>query len=148
MKNLLISIVIPIKNRAQELSERLGPWIKDTLIRYPGAVEVVCVDDGSVDDTSKLLKGLAKESKGLSILSLESSVGPGPARDKGVEFAKGRWVFFLDSDDLVRSDSFHELIKWLPLVESESDVIVLGEKAADPIQLASRVALFRADQEV
>ena len=40
------------------------------------------------------------------------------------------------------------MIKWLPLVESESDVIVLGEKAADPIQLASRVALFRADQEV
>src|SRR5580698_5910388 len=90
--NPKVSVVIPRYNRAAEVPKA----IKSALAQTVSDLEVIVVDDGSSDDTGKILEKAfgnriryyAQENQGASV-----------ARNRGVEEARGEWIAFLDSDD-------------------------------------------------
>ena len=90
-----VSVVIPTRSRWHLLSTAALP---SALEQEDVAVEVIVVDDGSQDATSRRLDEL--DDPRLVVIRHETSRGVAVARNAGIAAARGRWVSFLDDDDL------------------------------------------------
>lgn len=88
----LFSIVIPVYNRADELSELLETIALQTFKDF----EVVVVEDGSNEPCKHVIDRFRE--RFVIQYIVQSNQGPGPARNTGAEQARGRWLIFLDSD--------------------------------------------------
>ncbi|MFL5348772.1 MAG: glycosyltransferase family 2 protein [Hyalangium sp.] len=86
------SIVIPTYNRARLLEESLASVFAQELTDF----EVLVVDDGSTDDTQAVLARYGERVRALR----QTNQGQGAARNLGIQHATGRYIVFLDSDDL------------------------------------------------
>ncbi len=92
----LVSIVMPVFNRAAKAREAIASAL-ETAPKVP--LEVVVVDDGSTDDTWNALESIADVR--VRALRMERNGGQSAARNRGLDAARGRYVKFLDSDDLL-----------------------------------------------
>jgi glycosyltransferase involved in cell wall biosynthesis len=90
----LVSVIIPTYNRAAFLAEAVDTVLAQTFTDY----ELLIVDDGSTDRTAAVVGGIADPR--VNFISLPHSGSPGRARNAGITRARGRYVAFLDSDDL------------------------------------------------
>ena len=90
------SIIIPCYNAEK--------YLPDTLMsaRYQTErdIEIICVDNNSTDATRDILEQAAAEDSRIQVLE-EKTAGEGPARQKGFVAATGKWLYFLDADDLM-----------------------------------------------
>src|ERR1700734_1651503 len=91
--NPKVSVVIPTYNRAAEVPKAIESALAQTL----SDLEVIVVDDGSSDDTGKILRNTFGDR--VRYFS-QANQGASVARNRGVEEARGEWIAFLDSDDL------------------------------------------------
>ncbi len=100
----LVSTVIPVRNRPQMLREAVGSVLAQTY----RAIEIVIVDDGSTDDTLDVARSLANAHPGVvHVVELpHSGRGPGPVREAGRVSARGEYIQYLDSDDLLLPEKF------------------------------------------
>lgn len=96
----LISIIVPVFNTSKYLPHCLDSILHQT---YKN-IEVIIVDDGSTDDSLKIIKKYAKENSNIRYFT-QKNCGQATARNKGVKFANGDYIMFVDSDDYV-SDEF------------------------------------------
>ncbi len=87
-----ISVIVPTYNRAYQLKETLCSVLTQTYQDF----ELIVVDDGSIDDTSKVVKEFPR----VKHLTLKENYGVSIARNVGLASAKGKYICFLDSDDL------------------------------------------------
>lgn len=92
----LVSIVTPAFNAAKFLSET----IESVLAQNHRDWELLVVDDCSSDDTRRVAQEYAARDARIRVLALARNSGPAMARQAAVEAAQGRYVAFLDSDDL------------------------------------------------
>ena len=99
---LLVSTVIPVYNRARLVLDSVDSVIAQTY----RPIEIILVDDGSNDDTPKVLADLVRRWPDLVKVVRQANAGPGPARQRGLELASGDFIQFLDSDDLLLPDKF------------------------------------------
>lgn len=90
----LVSVVIPTYNAPQLLMETLESVFAQTMTDY----EVLVINDGSTDDTAQRLEPLAKS--GRIRLINQANGGIGAARNRGIDESRGRYIAFLDHDDL------------------------------------------------
>jgi glycosyltransferase involved in cell wall biosynthesis len=97
----LVSTVIPVYNRPTLLREAVGSVLAQTY----RPVEVIVVDDGSTDDTPRVCAELADKHAEVQALRIANG-GPGLAREAGRLQARGEFVQYLDSDDLLRPRKF------------------------------------------
>ena len=77
--------------------------------------EIVCINDGSTDSTSKILHSLANKYKNIAVIEKENG-GPSSARNAGLDWIKGKedgFIVFIDADDWVDEDYFLTLLKLL-----------------------------------
>ena len=89
-----ISVIIPCYNAAQYLEKCL-----DSLIRQSYKnIEVICIDDGSIDRSIEILNKYKNEDDRIIIFRKENG-GLSSARNAGMEIATGEYIYFLDSDD-------------------------------------------------
>lgn len=95
-----ISVIIPIYNGSRYIAECVEKIQKQTLKE----LEIVCVDDGSVDDSLFILRQMQKGDKRIHILEQENQ-GAGSARNLALRNAAGEFVCFLDVDDYFMSDN-------------------------------------------
>ncbi len=94
----LISVVIPVHG----VPGYLGPCLDSVLARdREVALEVIAVDDASPDGCGELLDQRAAADGRLSVLHLDTTGGPGNARNAGLARATGQYVWFVDGDDLL-----------------------------------------------
>ena len=89
-----VSVIIPVYNAHQYLNQCLDSLCRQTLKE----IEIICVDDGSTDQSLRILKKYAQCDSRIHILTQENK-GAGAARNHGLCTAKGKYVSFLDSDD-------------------------------------------------
>lgn len=94
MCEIAVSIIVPIYNAERHLKECLESCIHQTL----ESKEIICINDGSTDNTVKILNQYALKYKNIIILE-QSNRGAGAARNLGLQHARGRYVAFMDSDD-------------------------------------------------
>jgi glycosyltransferase involved in cell wall biosynthesis len=100
-----VSVVVPVFNKAAYLSACLGSARAQTL----KAVEILCVDDGSTDTSQEIAAQHANADARVILLSTGRNAGPGVARNLGLRQARGRFVFFLDADDVLPPDALEVL---------------------------------------
>jgi glycosyltransferase involved in cell wall biosynthesis len=98
----LVTTIIPVFNRPRFLREA----VDSVLVQRGCELQVVIVDDGSTDDTSSVAAELAATYLGVVEVVSQANAGPGAARQAGLETARGDFVQFLDSDDLLLPDKF------------------------------------------
>lgn len=90
----LVSIIMPVYNAAKYLENALNDLMWQT---YPH-FELICVDDGSKDDSLKIVKSFQQKDGRVKIIEQENK-GAGNARNHGLGYASGQYILFLDADD-------------------------------------------------
>jgi len=103
-----VSVVIPFYNRADKTVQAIASVIGQT---YKN-VEIVLVNDGSTDDVSSV-NNLAKRHKNIKLVTLAKNVGPAGARNAGIKKATGKYIAFLDSDDVFLSDKLEKQLSMM-----------------------------------
>jgi len=116
MRNALISVIIPVYNVEDYLEECLDSVINQT---YEN-IEIIAINDGSSDNSLRILESYTLKNNNLTIISQENS-GQSVARNKGINIANGKYIYFLDSDDYILSDTFKHTIKTME--ENDLDLI-------------------------
>lgn len=119
-----ISVIMPVYNSGAYLRKALDCLIKQTL----ESVEIICVDDGSSDDSPWILEEYAKKDNRIRILCGEHA-GAGAARNTGLLEAVGEYVLFLDSDDIFDETLLEKIFR--KGKRTESDVVLFGAKRYD-----------------
>lgn len=102
----MVSVIIPIYNRADLIEETIKSVYNQE--DYEGEIEIIVVNDGSTDDTLNVLEKINMYIP-LKIIDSENK-GVCSARNIGLSYAKGDFIQFLDSDDLIAKDKFKEQI--------------------------------------
>ena len=93
-EDIKVSVVMPIYNA----SDYLRPAIETVLSQSLSEIELICVDDGSTDNSLEIVKEYQTNDERIRIVT-ENNAGPSVARNKGLTRARGKYVMFLDADD-------------------------------------------------
>lgn len=93
-KKALVSIIVPVFNSEQYLDE----CMKTVLNQNLKEIEIICIDDGSTDNSLEILSRYANEDDRIVIFS-QFNGGAGSARNCGIEHASGEYLAFIDPDD-------------------------------------------------
>lgn len=101
----LFSVIIPTYNYAQYICQCIG----SVLTCGSKELEVIVVDDGSTDDTAARVKDLSESDKRIRYV-YQDNTGVSAARNHGLDLARGKWVFFVDGDDVVDAEMIRMLI--------------------------------------
>ena len=109
MNHVKVSVIIPFHNGIDYVNETMRMIVNQTLKE----IEIICVDDGSKDNSLNILNEYAKKDLRFKIISQENS-GAGVARNNGLSRAQGEFIIFLDSDDYFELDMFHTTAKIVP----------------------------------
>lgn len=91
---MLISVIIPVYNSEKYLCRCLDSVIEQSL----KDIEIICINDGSTDNSLYLLQKYSKQDDRLKIYNQENQ-GAGAARNKGLKLATGKYIAFADPDD-------------------------------------------------
>ena len=89
-----VSVIIPVYNTEKYLKECLDSVINQTL----ADIEIICVDDGSTDNSLAILKQHAEKDSRIKIFC-QKNQGSGPARNLGIKCSIGEFIAFMDADD-------------------------------------------------
>lgn len=91
---IAVSVIIPVYNSQNYINECLVSVINQSLTN----IEIICIDDGSTDDSLNMLNQLKKKDNRVIVVSQENQ-GAALARNKGMAIARGEYIAFMDSDD-------------------------------------------------
>jgi glycosyltransferase involved in cell wall biosynthesis len=105
----LVSTIIPVYNRA----DILGQAVQSVLDQDYRPIEILIIDDGSTDETLAVAQLLAAKSPHEIVVLHQANSGPGPARQRGLEHARGEFIQYLDSDDLLCKSKFSRQVDML-----------------------------------
>lgn len=115
---MLISIIVPCYNSERYLSDCLLSILNQTYVNW----EVICIDDGSQDNTLSILNHYATLDERFKIIS-QSNAGVSVARNKALSQCQGEYICFVDSDDLIEPNF---LITLLQLISHQADLAICG----------------------
>ncbi|MDR2487664.1 MAG: glycosyltransferase [Clostridiales Family XIII bacterium] len=100
-----ISVIIPVHNN----EDTVAACLDAVLGQSHAALQVICVDDGSVDGTARILDGYAAKDARVKVLHTENR-GAGAARNEGLLHAAGGWLSFLDADDVFEPAMYERML--------------------------------------
>lgn len=112
-----ISIIVPIYNVQQYLEPCLDSLVDQTL----DSLEIIMINDGSTDKSGDIMRKYAEEYANFFAYDKPNG-GLGQARNFGVKFAKGKYIAFVDSDDIVVFDAYEKM--FATAEQTGSDIVV------------------------
>lgn len=115
-KDIQISVIIPAYNAEQFILNGLQKLTQQTYQDF----EIVIVNDGSIDNTSQLVKNFLNINKLDWQLISQENKGEGEARNTGLRYAKGKYILFLDADDYLANNALEKLYN--ALVNNDVDL--------------------------
>ncbi len=118
--NPIVTVIVPCYNQGRYLSEALRTLQSQSLQEW----ECVVVDDGSTDDSAEIMNRLAADETRMRLVRQENA-GPSAARNRGIKEARGRYVQFLDADDLLEPEKLRVHVG--ELEHNPTDSIVYGD---------------------
>ena len=120
---MLISVVLPIYNVEKYLRRCLDSVVNQT---YKN-LEILLINDGSTDNCLKICEEYAKSDNRVQVIN-KNNAGLGMARNTGIDYAKGEYICFFDSDDYIELNTIEKLYKIIVSEQPEMDLIKLMEK--------------------
>lgn len=118
-KNIKVSVILPVYNTEQYIGQTLECMLNQTLQE----IEVICVDDGSTDNSLEIMNEYAKKDSRVKVIC-QQNAGAGAARNNGMREAKGKYLSFLDADDFFEPDMLE--LAYNKAVAERSDVVVFN----------------------
>lgn len=109
-----VSVIIPVYNVEKYLEECLESVVNQTL----SDIEIICIDDGSADKSFEILQQYAEKDSRIKIFKQENQ-GAAAARNNGLDKAIGDYLYFLDSDDYIKSDCLEKMYNKITLENSD-----------------------------
>lgn len=103
-----LSFIIPLYNSAQWLPKCLYSVLNQDIPE--SEMEIICINDGSPDDSADIAREIAKEHPSIVVIDQENQ-GPSGARNNGMRHATGKYLCFVDPDDFVEPNVYGGLIK-------------------------------------
>lgn len=100
-----LSFIVPAYNCRSTISRCLDSIISQMDVPY----EIICVDDGSLDDTPAILDSYAERYASVSVMHVPNN-GPSMARTRGIRTARGQYLMFVDSDDYFAAGRLMEVV--------------------------------------
>ena len=91
-----VSIIVPVYNRETTIAECIKSILRSEFTDF----EIIIIDDGSTDGTSRICKQLAGKDNRIRY-SYQENHGVSAARNHGIKLCKGEWITFVDSDDVI-----------------------------------------------
>lgn len=104
MNKIDLSIIIPVFNTQDYISDCLKS-IMDARLEN---VEIIIIDDGSTDNSREIINEFSKNENNI-LYYFQENKGQGAARNKALKLAKGDYVYFMDSDDILNPNKFKEV---------------------------------------
>lgn len=117
-----VSVVIPVYNTSRYLKECLDSILSQTL----SDIEVICIDDGSTDDSGSMLDAYAQADSRVRVIH-QHNQGIAASRNTGMQHVRGSYVYFMDSDDILATNAFEELLTFAE--ERNTDIVFFGAES-------------------
>lgn len=119
-----VSVIIPVYNVEKYLRECLDSVVNQTL----SDIEIICIDDGSIDNSRRILYEYAKKDSRIIVLE-QKNQGAACARNLGIKIAKGKYISFLDSDDVFHLDMLKNAA--YKAVKFDADIVIYKAMSFD-----------------
>lgn len=117
-----VSIIVPIYNVEKYLAECLASALRQTL----EDIEIICVNDCSTDRSVDIINEYAERDRRIKIIHNERNRGLSYSRNQGLKIAEGKYICFLDADDMLTDTALQELYD--KAEEMQTDVIFFDAK--------------------
>jgi len=137
-----VSFIIPVYNQERYVAQAVESALTQTLYD----LEVLAIDDSSTDGSLAILRAIADQR--LRILRTPTNLGPGGARNLGLDVARGTYLAFLDSDDLAEPD---RAARQMAHLEAHPEQVVVGssytviDESGGPLGVERPVAVTPAE---
>lgn len=125
ISNIEISLIIPVYNCEKYLRAALMSVVEQTFNNF----EVIMVNDGSTDSSLDIMNEFAGNHQNFHVID-QPNTGPGPARNNAIKIATGKFVAFLDGDDLM-SPNFLEIL-YNTAIKTDADIVCCNYKLLYP----------------
>lgn len=113
-----VSVIIPVYNTQDYLSDCVDSILNQTL----EDIEIILINDGSTDNSSKIIGDYVKKYPGIVRDLTVINGGQGRARNFGIDMAAGEYLSFIDSDDYLETNALE--LMYSAAVESDADIVV------------------------
>ena len=124
MQKALISVIVPIYNVEKYLEKCIESIINQTYRN----LEIILVDDGSLDNSGAICDEYAKRDKRIRVIHKENG-GLSDARNAGINVAKGEYIGFIDGDDYIDVSMYEKLIE--ALIANNTDMSICNFRYVD-----------------
>ncbi len=111
---IAVSVIVAVRNAEKYLRQCLDSICQQSLNNF----EIICVDDGSEDDSYRILQEYMEKDIRFFVLQ-QRQMGAGAARNKGLEIAKGKYLSFLDADDYFKKDFLQTMYRKAENVQAD-----------------------------
>lgn len=115
----LVSVIIPVYNAGETIRRCLNSVVNQSYTN----IEIIVIDDGSIDNSFEICKSYCAKDERIKVLKQNNS-GPGAARNLGIEYSRGKYILFVDSDDYIANDMVEKMLK--EIMENEAQVSICG----------------------
>lgn len=120
VKDVKVSVVIPVYNVEEYVSECLESVVNQTLKE----IEIICVDDASTDNSLTIIREYEKKDSRVKVIAYTDNKSASQARKDGALQARGEYVIFLDGDDYLELDTCEKL--YHVITEKQVDMVHFG----------------------
>ena len=114
-----ISVIVPVYNAEEFLPQCLDSILAQTLTE----LEIICIDDGSPDNSGKILDDYAKKDNRIIVIH-QNNGGVSLARNTGIKNAAGKYIGFVDPDDWIDKDFYQNLYQ--AAEDYQADIVGTG----------------------
>ena len=136
----LISVIVPAYNAEGYIEN----CVDSILSQVYDNIEVIIIDDGSTDNTREVCKKYDND-KRVTLITTENG-GPGKARNKGIDTAKGEWILFVDSDDTIDKEMCSCLYR--AAEDADADIALCNLKNITIDNKETHIIPFKKDRVV
>ena len=121
-----VSLIIPVYNVAPYLAQCLDSILAQTM----PDIELICINDGSTDESGAILQGYAAKDGRIKIIN-QKNQGVSAARNAGLKAVRADYVMFVDSDDYMAPDMVEKLYQ--TMIEKNPDVVICSAKCVNQL---------------
>lgn len=121
MNDYEVSVIVPFYNAENTLKDCINSILKQRKIKY----EVILIDDGSTDGSVVICDSYANEYTNVKVIHQDNN-GVSMARNRGLCEANGKYIAFVDSDDIIEEDYLMELVN--AIVKDHTEMVISGYK--------------------